>query len=56
MAVVLIPRAQRYLALAADAKPAAALAGSKLLETDTGEVYVFDGAAWTRLSGARPWP
>ena len=48
MAVILLnPAIKTFLGLAADAKPTTDVpAGSSFLETDSGAVYVYDGAAW----------
>lgn len=51
--------AREYIGLAADAKPTSNGAvigpkcGDRFIETDTGKVYVFDGAAWSAaITGA----
>lgn len=48
MAVTLITAIKRFVGLSGDAKPspAAGEAGSRFYETDTGNTWVWDGAAW----------
>ena len=45
MTVVLTTTIQRFIGLAADAKPTPP-AGSEFYETDSGATYVYDGSAW----------
>lgn len=56
MAVRLITGSDRYMGLSGDPKPAGARTGSKFLETDTREVYLFDSATWSRMPMGRSWP
>jgi hypothetical protein len=43
--------AYQWLALAGDAKPTTdVIEGSRLVETDTGAEFVFDGTAWAEVS------
>lgn len=46
MAVVRVASVEQFVGLSSDTKPAAARAGSRYYETDTGQEYVFDGTAW----------
>lgn len=39
----------RYLALEEDEKPDDAVLGSLLIETDTGDRFIWDGATWVQL-------
>ena len=55
MTVVIATTIKRYLGLSGDAKPTAPPAGSTFYETDTGAMYVYDGAAWGFLWEAGPF-
>ena len=46
MAVMLIGAIQRFVGVASDTKPASPPAGSTFRETDTLDLYIFDGSAW----------
>ena len=46
MTVVLIASIQRFIGVASDTKPTSPPAGSTFRETDTLDLYVFDGSAW----------
>ena len=37
---------RKHLCLSTDVKPVTVFTGSTALETDTGDMYIFDGAAW----------
>ena len=51
MAALLIASVAHWLGLSTDTKPASARAGSSFYETDTGAVYLWDGAAWVLKLG-----
>ena len=46
----LITSTKRYAGLSTDTKPASALTGSLAKETDTGNEFIFNGAAWVPYS------
>ena len=46
VAVVLITNSYRYVGLSGDTKPTGVPAGSVFYETDTKDIYMFDGTDW----------
>jgi hypothetical protein len=52
MAVQLLSVYDKYLCVAADVKPIVGIKiGSRILETDTDKVFVWDGTNWTEITG-----
>ena len=50
MAVNLIDRPEQYIGLSGDAKPDTDISvGSTFFETDTSNVYVYNGTAWSLI-------
>ena len=48
MSVNLIDRPEEYIGLSSDTKPTSNITvGSTFFETDTSNVYIFNGTAWS---------
>ena len=50
MAVVRVDKTPVFMGLSTDTKPVGVPVGSKFLETNTGNVFIFDGSDWKDLS------
>jgi hypothetical protein len=48
---------KNYIGTSADSKPTDSTVplGSKFLETDTKDVYIYDGSAWHQMSANVVW-
>lgn len=42
---------KEFLGLSTDSKSTTCAAGSKFTETDTGNIYIYDGSSWTTFGG-----
>jgi hypothetical protein len=58
MAVVETATINNYIGLSSDTKPTGVPAGSRLIEIDTNDVYIWTGNAWVvyKTSGGELWP
>ena len=52
MTVILMTNEKTYIGVNADTKPTSPPAGSKFYETDTQDIYVYNGSAWVVYKGS----